>query len=343
MKTILIKKICFIALCVIALTGCEKRFGEGVTLKDIEVEPTVRVIINEMSRAKAFPIPWDCTNYTFTWTSSNPAIATVDDFGRVSAHAFGDCTITVSSGGISKQIKVDVYDPPLAERLAPFNVKYLFEFNDPNNLFKPTIGTNSLEPIGSGFKQVDGYNAETKAIHIPTSDRNDAGEWINHLFLNHGFRANGGGALVNQITIMLDIKVPAGGGDRALYNTKFYPTSKIAWADAGCFVRNAGAFGFNGINSSDNMVQRDVWYRLVMCANFGNTVTYFRNGDKVLTNTTSSSIDWDGRAWPLDGVVLFTDAANRNNVNEVIVATLAIWYRCLLDSEVASLGLLRLN
>ena len=342
MKTILINKVCFIALCMIALAGCEKRFGEGVKLKDIEVDPTVRVIINEMSRAKAYPVPWDCTDYTFTWTSSNPNIATVDDFGRVTAHAFGECTITVSCGGASKQIIVDVYDPPLSERLAAFGVKYLFEFEDANNLFKPSIGSNSLEPIGSGFKQVEGFNSGTKALYVPTSDRNDAGEWINHFFLNHGFAANGGGQLVNQFTIMMDIYVQSGGGDRAVINSKFYQTSKIAWADAGLYIRNDGRFGINGAESPNNLVLRDNWYRLVICVDFGNVVKNFRDG--VLYSATSvGSTDWDGRAWPLEGIVLFTDAANRNNVNEVTIANLAIWDRCLLDSEVASLGLLRFD
>jgi hypothetical protein len=340
MKTIVVNKMCFIALCIIALTGCEKRFGEGIKLKDIEVESTVRVVINETSRARAYPVPWDCTDYTFTWTSSNPAIATVDDFGRVSARAFGDCKIVVSSGGHSKEITVDVYDPPLSERLAAFGVKYLYEFEDANNLFKPTIGNRNLEPIGSGFKQVEGNNPEKKALYIPTSVRNDAGEWINHLFLNHGFAANGGGSLVNQFTIMMDIYVQAGGGDRAIFNTKFYPTSKIAWADAGAYVRNDGRFGINGGESPNNLVLRDNWYRLVICVDFNNTMKNWRNGVLYKPSAVGST-DWDGRSWPLDGIVFFTDAANRNNVNDVTIASLAIWDRCLLDSEVTSLGLLR--
>ena len=345
MKRILVNNFCFIALCILVLTGCEKKFGEGVSLKDIEVEPALRVMIDQVTikaRAKAYPVPWDCTDYVFTWTSDNPAIAEVDDWGRITPNDLGTCTITVRSGSISKTISVEIYDPPIKDRLSALGVKYLWDFEDAGNLFKPSIGNRNLEPIGSGFEQVEGNNSAKKAIHIPTSVRNESGEWVNHFYLNHGFAANGGGSLVNQFTIMLDIFIPNNGGDRAIFNTKYYPASKIAFMDAGCYYRNDGRWGINGSESAGNMVLKDQWYRIVMCVDFGVSIKYWIDGTPYLPNNgANGSIDWDQRAWPLDGIVLFTDAANRNNVNEVTVAALAIWDRYLLDSEVSTIGTLR--
>ncbi|MDR1335518.1 MAG: Ig-like domain-containing protein, partial [Tannerella sp.] len=124
MKTIIMRSFCFLAVCLL-LSGCEKKFGEGVTLKDIatEGETSIRVNIGEVGKLYAFPIPYDCTDYEFKWESADPSIATVDDFGRVASVDVGTTTISVSQGNIRKEFAVEVYEVTLAEKLQKLGVK----------------------------------------------------------------------------------------------------------------------------------------------------------------------------------------------------------------------------
>jgi len=352
MKRILVNNFCFIALCIIAVTGCEKKFGEGVSLKDIEVEPTVKVAIdNTITRAKAYPVPWDCTDYKFTYTSSNPAVVEVDEWGRLTPHDFGTCTITVSSGSISKTISVEVYDPPMKDRLEALGVKYYYDFEDAGNLFKAIIGNKDLVPVladGYSFEQVEGFNSTKKALRKPDGIQNSDGYCINHLFLDHGFAANGGGVYVNQFTIMMDVKLPANpspgynlGGDFAIFHTPVNDITKLPYGeDPGCIFQNGGGFGINGATTAGGVLEREEWYRIVICADLGISIKNWKDGN-LLTASSVGSIDWKHRAWELNGVVIFGDSGRRRNVKGFDVANLAIWDRCLSDREVATLGILR--
>ena len=52
--------------------------------------------------------PDDATDPTVTWTSSNPAVATVDETGKVHAVAAGEATITATAGDKTATCKVTV-------------------------------------------------------------------------------------------------------------------------------------------------------------------------------------------------------------------------------------------
>ena len=54
--------------------------------------------------------PENATDPTVTWTSSNPAVATVDETGKVHAVAAGEATITAQAGDKSATCKVTVID-----------------------------------------------------------------------------------------------------------------------------------------------------------------------------------------------------------------------------------------
>lgn len=51
--------------------------------------------------------------HAFEWSSSNPAVATVNADGTVSAHATGSVLVTARSGGKQGQARVDVPAPPV--------------------------------------------------------------------------------------------------------------------------------------------------------------------------------------------------------------------------------------
>ncbi len=57
---------------------------------------------------KATVSPADASDKTVTWTSSNPAVATVDKEGKVSALAVGEAEITAQAGSFTDKCKVTV-------------------------------------------------------------------------------------------------------------------------------------------------------------------------------------------------------------------------------------------
>lgn len=362
MKTISLKNYSFIILCLI-LTGCaEKRFGDGVTLKDIELgkETSFRLNLGERIKAQAFPVPWDCTDFEFTWKSSDPNIASVDNYGMIEAENLGNCTITVSSGNISRDFQVETYEVLLPEKLATLGVKHLFLFENPDNLFEAAIGKD-LEPVGSGFEMVEGFNPRKKAIRIPDS-YNSGGQWVyNHLYLDHGFAANGGGKTVNQFTVLVDIKFSprpqpskpgpgpylypgndwADGWYYCLYASTFDISRKVAGADGSFFWRPSGNYGVLSTYTTDSrLFQRDKWYRFIICVDMGVSIKYWKDGVRDV-QASNGSLDYDNRSWPLHGILLFADDDGEDR--EVEVASLAIWDRCLSDAEVREIGNPRLK
>ncbi len=54
--------------------------------------------------------PWDATDRAVTWSSSDPAVATVDETGLVTALANGTAVITAEAGGKTASCTVDVAD-----------------------------------------------------------------------------------------------------------------------------------------------------------------------------------------------------------------------------------------
>jgi len=62
-----------------------------------------------------------CADLTKTWTSSNPAVATVDADGLVTAKAAGTATITLYAEGQTVSAKIYVYAPNMADKTMGFN------------------------------------------------------------------------------------------------------------------------------------------------------------------------------------------------------------------------------
>ena len=287
MKTRLVKSFCFLAACLL-LSGCEKKFGEGVTLTDIAQGATsirLNVGIGETGRLYAYPLPYDCTDYEFKWESADPNIAIVDDFGRVESIDVGTTTITVSQGNIRKEYSVEVYEVGLAEKLQPLGVKGVWQFQDANNLFKATVGPD-LIPVGSGFTQTEGFNRRTRAVSLPCSQNVDGAWQHNHLIYNHGFAANGGGTKVNEFTVLIDCMFPGGPTEGSTWtNGKYYclyqTTLSNTGSDGDFFWRPGADFGITGLYTADTkLFVKDKWYRFIISVQLGKDIRYYLNGAK---------------------------------------------------------------
>ena len=81
-------------------------------ITSIELNTTeIRLTPNKSTQLMATVLPWYATNKNVKWESSNKAIATVDEAGKVTALAVGTCTITCSAtdgSGVKAECKVTV-------------------------------------------------------------------------------------------------------------------------------------------------------------------------------------------------------------------------------------------
>ena len=84
---------------------------ESVTLGKTELV----LVVNEADVTLTATVkPDDATDKTVTWTSSNPAVATVDETGKVHAVAAGTATITATAGDKTATCKITVTTTPVA-------------------------------------------------------------------------------------------------------------------------------------------------------------------------------------------------------------------------------------
>ena len=73
-------------------------FDPTDSVERIELSLTdTRVLVNNSLTIEATVWPWNASDRTVTWTSSDETIATVDQNGIITAHAMGECTITAIS------------------------------------------------------------------------------------------------------------------------------------------------------------------------------------------------------------------------------------------------------
>ena len=81
-----------------------------VTARDIVVPDTLELVLNGQNTANlnAAATPEDATGVTFTYTSSDESIATVDENGKVTAKKAGSAVITASCGDVSAQYNLTV-------------------------------------------------------------------------------------------------------------------------------------------------------------------------------------------------------------------------------------------
>jgi hypothetical protein len=92
-----------------SFSSCEKDVEKVV--EKVEVTPaTLTLEVGATAELKATVTP-DQVEYTLAWTSSNTAIATVDNSGKVTAVAEGTATITAEAGGKTANCAVTVKKP----------------------------------------------------------------------------------------------------------------------------------------------------------------------------------------------------------------------------------------
>lgn len=91
------------------VSACTPDDPEKIMLQSLSVSPdTVGIAVGETAQLTVTATPENAEDFTLEWTSSDPAIATVDSEGLVTGVSEGEVTVTVSSGDIKDVCKVTV-------------------------------------------------------------------------------------------------------------------------------------------------------------------------------------------------------------------------------------------
>jgi Bacterial Ig-like domain (group 2) len=114
-----------LALAVLALAACDDSTGSSNEIFRLDVDPPAAVLnVGSVQQMVATPVNPDgriLERRSITWTSSTPAVATIDENGLVTAVAGGTTTISAATGGETAEVTLTVLfaaqsPPPLDSR-----------------------------------------------------------------------------------------------------------------------------------------------------------------------------------------------------------------------------------
>jgi hypothetical protein len=204
----------------------------------------------------------------------------------------------------------------------------LWEFNNSANLGQATIGTNlNIAGTAPAWSASQTYGSTTlngvvnTVVGVP-----------NHFIATHGIAPNGGGALVNQYSLLFDIRSPADPVWRTLFQT-----NETNGGDGDFFIRDSdNKLGVGSIGYTDFVMPNDEWKRVVLSVDLtaGGSFRTFIDGALVFTHGTSPL---DGRHALNPTLLLFGDEDGENGL--LSVGSVAIWDQALSVNQVAELGI----
>jgi hypothetical protein len=311
------------------------------SLRAINVTPAVipsLTRIGETLQLTAVAEP--SSDVTFTWASDNLTIATVSQTGLVEARGEGTAKITVSAGGIQKDVMVTVGMSEVEK-----TKKGSWLFDDPSDLLKATIGL----PLEIGSRRsgtvtaASGPTATNKAAFV-TRDA-----WLKCL---HGIAANGGTKTVdgeevpcervNEFTIMFDVMVT----DASIYHALIQCNPENA-GEASMYLKSRGRVGQGNIGDTpEGTIQNNTWYRMVFSVKLGTQYHYYMNGAPLKLDNAPESLDHGRHSLKAEDFVVFFGDADPDgggdasyDDNELYVAEIAIWDYALTAEQVATLGM----
>ena len=150
----------------------------------------------------------------------------------------------------------------------------------------------------------------------------------NYLSMTHGIAPNGGGTLVNEFSLQMDINIPEGGMYHAMYQT-----TPECNGDAELFINTDNFLGAWRYGYSTEAIVPGTWYRVIVTVKNGEFYKIYVNG----------AIWVDGAGQEVDSrdalqavLVLFGDDDGEDNA--VKCAELGIWDVALTAAEALELG-----
>lgn len=220
----------------------------------------------------------------------------------------------------------------LAHSVSAASVAGIWLFDDAGNTAAATVGNplvfEGTAPVYSSTLSDDSAVSLTGAITTA------AALATNRVFVDHGIAPNGGGAFVNQYSIVLDLFSPA--ASRDAWRT-IYQTSTSNDNDGEYFIRNNNSeLGSADLTYAPAISNSD-WTRLVITADLSlseNDVLTYLDGSLHFTHAPDQGLD--GR-YSLDpSVYFFTD--NDGDNAPLNIGALAIYDGVLTATEISALG-----
>lgn len=345
-----LKYIIIAAAAALVFTSCNK----DPKLKGITAQTeTLRLNYGDKARVPAFPDPWNCTDYDFTYTSADPSVVTVDRYGTITTVGLGTTTVTASQGSYSATCTVEVYAYTIAN-LIQDNYKDglngLWEFGTPNgskdDAMKATVGKDlvphypdsegSLGPVSTdGFDVVTGFNGIDGAIHTRYSTLFE----LTHN-LTHGY----------IYTILIDALRPAEKYGRRWVDeegvehlesssgryTTFFNRDHTNAADQYIYWRKP--FNEQGLQvyggdwrSGGGIFSDDTWFRIVIVQD-ATSIRQYANGAEILNKAATK----DSGELPETFALLNGD--NDGDDAPLLYSTVAVWDKPMSADEIAGLG-----
>lgn len=212
------------------------------------------------------------------------------------------------------------------------NLVGLWQFENAGGPEQATVGNDLI--VNGSPAAVPGVAAGDDAVAMGVGDS---------FSLNHGIPANGGGALVNQYTIIYDVFLPSAsdGTWRSLLQT----ASGTGDNDGDYFLSPGGAVGVAAISYSGNSLSSGSWYRIVFSADIGASpsfrTTVISAAGTVLWTFQHANQSLDGRhaLYPAGGGDIMHFFADENGEdNELHVTQLALFDGALTRAEAEALG-----
>jgi len=192
-----------------------------------------------------------------------------------------------------------------------------WKFDDAINMTTPATG-DALTVNGT-ITSVEGPVENNLAVEVGTGS---------YLVMSHGISANGGGLLVNEYTLQMDIKMPEKDLWHSLFNTD--PTNSN---DGECFINSGNKIGASRNGYSANEIVENTWYRVLISVKNGSFYKIFVDGKLWLEGVGQ---DIDSRD-ALDTVLLlFADEDGEDNT--MICAETGIWNVALDTEQAQELG-----
>ena len=184
--------------------------------------------------------------------------------------------------------------PLLLSAVAPAATVYEWTFDSAD--LSSAAGNGAMSTAGAGTPGSLAYST-TNGSSIP----HIAGETASYLSVPalpaggnglllsfDGSGPNGGGAYINQYTLLMDIYSPGTAGWQALMNTDTGNGN-----DADFYISNTGQLGIGALGySGAGTFTQDAWHRIAVSADLAaGTVRYFIDGNLAFTRTGGSLAD----------------------------------------------------
>jgi hypothetical protein len=245
-----------------------------------EVTSIVNFVRNDRSDVSDYKEGY---GYEGTWTATPASLGI-----QPNESASYDITVTYNDIGIdgfltpsvrSTSFKISHYDDGKACIDLDKDLAGDWRFDIASNLTKATKGNDLVLAGGKIESAVAGITAGDGASLI------DLGSWYE---VNHGLSATGGGAKVNDYTLIMDINVPAASAGH--YVNLVQP--RVANdADGSIYINPSLGFWFNGGSSSwGGTIKVNTWHRIVISKESPNLLFYV-DGVEILASPTLGSID----------------------------------------------------